>query len=125
MKPTKDPNSTKYPDRVFYRGRWRTPEQIEWARERNRAYKQSEKGRERSRAYKQSEKGRERNRAYEQSEKGRERRRRYQETHIQVRIGGINASFKVRSEKRAELIAARDEFLAQQRAERMNNGGNH
>jgi hypothetical protein len=29
LSPVKDPNSTKYPDRIFHSGEWRTPEQIE------------------------------------------------------------------------------------------------
>jgi hypothetical protein len=34
--PIHDPNSTKYPDRIFYSGRWRTPEMIEAERRRLR-----------------------------------------------------------------------------------------
>lgn len=33
MKPAFNPNSTKYPDRVWFRGQWRTPEQAENVRE--------------------------------------------------------------------------------------------
>jgi hypothetical protein len=42
--PIHDPHSTKYPNRKFYAGSWRTPERIERKREWQQKYNHSEKG---------------------------------------------------------------------------------
>jgi len=38
-----DPDSTRYPERIFHAGRWMTPEQIEEKRERDRRWKERQR----------------------------------------------------------------------------------
>ena len=58
MMPSRDPRSTKYPDRVFYAGRWRTPEQIATQRANVARNDKPENVRERTRRYEQTPMGR-------------------------------------------------------------------
>lgn len=77
LRPSRDPNSTKYPDRIFWAGRWMTPEKIAEEKERSRLFGRSPAGRAARRRYEQSEKGKANKRRHAHSEKGKANSRKY------------------------------------------------
>ncbi len=56
----------------------------------------------------------ERDRRYNMSAKGRARHARYEASRIQVSIGGIRFNYRVRPERKQELLRQIDEFRARQ-----------
>lgn len=78
----------------------------------------SEARRAQKRAYNHTPKGRERQARYNLSRKGRERSARYRAHTLDVRIAGVEMTYHVPPEKKAELVSRLAEYRGQQREER-------